>query len=91
VSTRPDFLELIDDELRAFLHIAGVEFRPDPAGFLRPFLRVGGIDWILYLPRDGDMRTIEYWRRVVLYAYGEMPSDRRVQPLPIGGWIVPRD
>jgi len=80
VNVRSDFCEIISDELRAFLHIAGIEFRRTPAGSLCPFLRIGDIDWVLYL-HDGDILSTEYWRQVVMYAYGEFP--------PLDHWIAP--
>lgn len=81
---RPDFLGQIDEELRAFLHIAGIEFRLNPSGTLVPFLRRGGFDWVLYL-HEGDVRSIDYWRQVALRGWREVagvmpivPSDRPI-------------
>lgn len=63
-----EFLATLDDETRAFLHIAGVRFHLDPRGRALPFIVVGKIDWAVYMP-PGDIHTLEYWKAAIAAEY----------------------
>lgn len=72
MSFGPDFVATLDDEVRAFLHIAGIELRENVHGGFTPLMRREGFDWVLWLPH-GDPRSMEYWKDVARYAYDELP------------------
>lgn len=61
MSLSPDFLNLLDEEVRAFICISGIEFRTLPQGSMYPVVRYRGTDWLVAM-YEGDPRTIEYWR-----------------------------
>lgn len=74
MSFNAGFDKSLDPEILAFLHIAGIELKPNVAGNLTPTIRREGFDWVLWMPLHGDPSTMEFWKKVAIHAYGEMPS-----------------
>lgn len=76
MSFGPNFVATLDDEVRAFLHVAGIELRPNVHGDAMPVMRCkDGFDWILWLPNPasfGGMRSMAYWKEVARIAYDEI-------------------
>lgn len=73
MSFSPDFPRHLDSEVRAFMHIAGIELRPNLHGDLMPVIQHDGIDWVCWLPRPesfGGYSSMEFWKEVAKQAHG---------------------
>lgn len=70
-----NFADSLDDEIRAFLHIAGIELHHNAYGEPYPYMKKDGIFWTLYLPwpeQFGGMHSMEYWKEVARVAYEQI-------------------
>lgn len=71
MSFGPNFLNLLDEEVRAFIHMSGIEFRTCPNGSMYPVIRVRGHDYMVALC-EGDPRTVDYWRERAIGAWSNI-------------------
>lgn len=73
MSFDPRFQSCLDPEVLAFMHIAGIELRPNLHGNLMPIIRFDGFDWVCWLPRPerfGGYSSMEFWKEVAKQAHG---------------------
>jgi hypothetical protein len=66
------FIASLDAEVRAFIHISGIELRENHYGGVKPILCYNGWDVAVAL-YPGDPRTLEYWRKIAERAWSCMP------------------
>lgn len=76
MSFSPDFLNLLDEEVRAFIHVSGIVFRTLPNGSMYPVIRVREKDWLVAL-YEGDPRTLDYWRETALRSWSYIGSEKK--------------
>lgn len=82
MSLSPDFLDTLDEEVRAFINMSGIVFRRYANGSLYPVLLVNGTDYLvnIALPEGIDIRSLEFWQQTAKRAWSFV-GPGRIAPL----------